>query len=654
MPLRPARLAEGFWRSTFGADPNIIGRAIALDREPYTVVGVLPASPAWGAWAKLYTPIDKGLMAQPGERRYRLVARLAPGVDVEQANRELEGLSVSLAAAYPKDNEGVRIFAEDLRADLLDDRDDAILVLYGVVSLLLLLACANVATLLVMRSASRSGEFAIRASLGGRRIQIVRQVLVEHAVVTLAGGGFGFLLGLWARDLLETTINRWPGPFRFDFDAPGAALLALLVLTCAFSFGAVSAWWATRQVFEAPLAAAREAQTGPARPRLRAGLAVFEVAIAVVVLLGTGLMLKGAVSVAMQHPGFDSHDVLTMEINLPEARGENPAVVIEFFRSLTERVRSMPQVESVSAGNPPPFIGWSLAYEADGASPLPGDTRRRAMDAVVMPGYFRTLRIPVIEGRDFSDRDRSGSTPVAVVSRAFARATWPDGRAIGRRVRLLGRRDSPWREVVGVVGDTRTATFTAPGGWVYVPHGQQPFTELLLTIRIHGDVATVIRSVQQLVWQDEPALPVHWNHLLDDLIAERYPEPRIYPRVFSVFAALAVVVALVGVYGVVAYASAGRTREFGIRLAIGAPPSKVWQLVARHGVRLAVAGTAIGMVGALGLMRFAATLFFGVSPTDAWVYASCGALAVAAVLAASAGPAFRASRIDPVTVLRCE
>jgi len=189
-------LAEGFWRSTFGADPNIIGRAIALDREPYTVVGVLPAWPAWGAWGKLYTPIDKGLMAQPGERRYRLVARLAPGVDVEQANRELEGLSVSLAAAYPKDNEGVRIFAEDLRADLLDDRDDAILVLYGVVSLLLLLACANVATLLVMRSASRSGEFAIRASLGGRRIQIVRQLLVEHAVVTLAGGGFGFLLGL--------------------------------------------------------------------------------------------------------------------------------------------------------------------------------------------------------------------------------------------------------------------------------------------------------------------------------------------------------------------------------------------------------------------------------------------------------------------------
>jgi len=356
----------------------------------------------------------------------------------------------------------------------------------------------------------------------------------------------------------------------------------------------------------------------------------------------------------MQHPGFDSHDVLTMEINLPEARGENPAGVIEFFRSLTERVRAMPQVESVSAGNPPPFIGWSLAYEADGAAPLPGGTRRRAMDAVVMPGYFRTLRIPVIEGRDFSDRDRGGSTPVAVVSRAFARATWPDGRAIGRRVRLLGRRDSPWREVVGVVGDTRTATFTAPGGWVYVPHGQQPFTELLLTIRIHGDVATVIRSVQQLVWQEEPALPVHWNHLLDDLIAERYPEPRIYPRVFSVFAALAVVVALVGVYGVVAYASAGRTREFGIRLAIGAPPSKVWQLVARHGVRLAVAGTAIGMVGTLGLMRFAATLFFGVSPTDAWVYASCGALAVAAVLAASAGPAFRASRIDPVTVLRCE
>jgi hypothetical protein len=344
-----------------------------------------------------------------------------------------------------------------------------------------------------------------------------------------------------------------------------------------------------------------------------------------------------------------------MEVNLPEARAENPAAVVEFFRGLTDRVRALPQVESVSAGNPPPFIGWSLAYEAEGAPAPAGDERRRTMDAIVMPGYFRTLRLPLLEGRDFNDRDAGeGTTRVAIVSQAFARATWPDGRAVGRRVRLVRQGPSPWLEVDGVVGDTRTSTFTAPGGWVYVPHGQRASTELLLMIRFTGDPGTVIRNVQQMVWQEERALPLHWNRLLDDLIAERYPEPRVYPRLFSVFAALALLVALVGVYGVVANASAGRAREFGIRLAIGSPPSKVWQQVARHGVRLAVTGTAFGMVAALGVMRLAASVFFGVSPTDGWVYASCGLLAVAAVLAASAGPAFRASRIDPVTVLRSE
>lgn len=311
---------------------------------------------------------------------------------------------------------------------------------------------------------------------------------------------------MWARDLLETTINRWPGPFRFELDATGAALLTLLVLACAFAFGAASAWSATRQVYAAPHAGARRAPLASGRPGLRAGLAVFEVAIAVVVLVGTGLMLKGALRVAMQ-----------------------PA-------------------SSATRDRPP----------------------------------------------------------------------------------------------------------SRPGGWVYLPHAQRPFTELILMIRFKGDVAPVIRGVQQAVWQDEPALPVHWNHLLDDLIAERYPEPRVNPRIFSVFAVLALVVALVGVYGVVAYASAGRAREFGIRLAVGSPRSKVWQLVVRQGVGLAVTGTAIGMLAALGLMHLAATVFFGVSPTDGWVYASCGLLAVAAVLTASAVPALRASRIDPVTVLRSE
>jgi hypothetical protein len=302
-------------------------------------------------------------------------------------------------------------------------------------------------------------------------------------------------------------------------------------------------------------------------------------------------------------------------------------------------------------------VGWNVAYEAEGMAPQSGAQRPRTMDAVVMPGYFRTLRIPLLEGRDFTSKDAGrGAAPVMIVSEAFARATWPGERAIGRRVRLISREggDAPWREVVGVVGDTRTSTFAPPRGWVYLPHGQPAFTELVLMIRFKGDPGAVVRDVQRLVWKEQPALPLHWNHLLDDLIAERYWQPRVYPRLFSVFSALAFAVALVGVYGVVAYASAGRTREFGIRLAVGAPTAEVWQLVARHGLRLAVTGTTIGVVAAFGLARLASTVFFGVSPTDGWVYATCATFAVLAVLSASAAPAFRAARIDPVTVLRCE
>ena len=647
-------LSERLWRSTFGADAGIVGRGVTLGGRPCTVVGVLPAAPAFHPWAELTLPIGPDERAETQDRRYRLVAHLAPGTSIEQANRNLEVLSASLAKAYPAGNEGVQLFAEDLRTDLLDENREPVLILYGVVCLILFLACANVATLLVMRSASRSGEFAIRASLGAGRLQIIRQVLVEHALVTLAGATLGAAAGLWARDLLPAAVVPAAGSFQFDLDGPGVALLGSVVLASAFVFGALSAWSVTRQAFSGP----RDTSVGPDRARIRQGLAVFEVAVAVFVLVGTGLMLKGALRVASQPPGFESRNILTMEINLPPGeRYEEPARAVRFFRDLTERIRQLPQVERVSAGNPLPYVGWNVAYEAEQSAPVPAEQRPRAMDAIVMPGYFPTLRIPLLEGRDFSERDGDPtSSPVIVVSQAFARATWPGESALGRRVRLFrrGSGDPPWREVVGVVGDTRASTFAPERGWVYLPQGQPAFTELVLVIRFTGAPAAVVRDVRQLVWEVEPALPLHWNRLLSDLVAERYWQPRVYSMLAFVFSALALAVALVGVYAVVAYASARRTREFGVRLAIGSPPSHVWRLVLQQGLRLAVAGTALGMLAALGLMRLAATVFFGVSPTDALVYAVCGTIAVAVVLLASAAPAFRASRIDPVTVLRCE
>jgi len=644
-------LSEKVWRSTFGGDPAVVGRTVMLDQTPHTVIGVLPAAPAWSPWGQLYLPIDTALLAEAAERRYRFVAHLAPGVTVAQANHALAELSTALATTSPSEHAAARLFAEDLRTDLLDDNREPTLVVYGVVSLILLLACANVATLLVMRGTSRSADLGIRASLGATRFQLARLLFVEHAVITLAGAALGAATGVWLRAALEATLSPTPGPFRFDLDAPAAVLLGLILLACTSLFGAFSAWSVTQQVFVAPKRGLA------ARGRIRSGLAVLEVAIAVLVLVCTGLMVKGAIGLASRPSGFDPHQVLTMEINLPYGGPAHRERVVAFFRDLLESVRALPGVESVSAGNPPPHVGWEVAYEAEGAPPSPAAQQPRTMDAVVMPGYFHALRIPIVAGRDFDLGDtHTTSAPVIVVSESFARATWPGERAVGRRVRLLGRggKEAPWREVVGVVGDVRTSTFAPPRGWVYLPEGQPAFNELVLMIRCKGDHGAVIRDVQQLVWRTEPTLPLHWNRLLDDLIAERYWQPRVYPRLFAVFSALALAVALVGVYGVVAFVSSRRTREFGIRMAIGSSPSRVWRLVARQGLRLAVAGTAIGVLAAFVLMRLASAVLFGVSPTDAWVYVTCAVLAIAAVLTATAVPAFRAARIDPVAALRHE
>lgn len=654
---RVVLIGETLWRTVFAADPAIVGRVVTLDLEPYTVVGVLPSRPAIEAVTDLSLPIGPELDAMARDRRYRLVAHLAPGASIDSANRDLKGVSAALAVQSPTDNGGFRLFAEDFRTDLLDDNREPVLILYGVVTLILLLACANVATLLVMRSVGRSGEFAIRASLGAGRLQIVRQILVEHAVVTAAGGALGVLVGVWMRDLLPAALTPTSQVFGADLDGAGVALLTLVVLTSAFLFGALSAWSVAGQVQVALVDPGAHREAAARRGRLRTGLAVFEVATAVLVLVGTGLLLKGALRVAEQPPGFDPRNLLTMEVNLPDAGMPAPDRAVLFFRELVEEVGALPGVESVSAGNPPPYVGWSLAYEAEKSRPSADGQRSRTMDAVVMPGYFRTLRVPLLEGRDFDDRDAgTTSVPTIIVSKAFARATWPGESAVGRHVRLFRREGAPgeWREVVGVVGDTRASTFAPERGWVYLPQGQRGFSELILMIRFKGDVGGVVRGVQRLVWKKQPGLPVHWNHLLEDLIAERYWQPRVYPMLSAVFALLSIAVALVGVYAVVAYAGARRAREFGIRLAIGAPPASVWQLVVSQGLRLAFTGTAIGLAAAFGVMRLASSVFFGVSPTDGVVYAACAALAAGAVLVASAAPAFRAARIDPVTVLRCE
>ena len=671
-------LGDSLWRRRFGADPGVIGRAITLDDESYTVVGVMPPGFAHPARTEMWTPLvlEGATTTNNRSRILRMVGRLKPGVRVEQASSSLAGIAAGLAGADPENQGGWSAAASPITSRYTGDIKPALLVLLGAVGFVLLIAAANVGNLLLARAADRGREVAIRASLGAGRWRLVRQFLVESLLLAALGGLAGVGLAFWGVDLLKglfpSTIANIAIP-RMDqihVDAPVLAFAALLSLSTGIAFGLAPALHASRAALgEALRESGRSTTEGREHRRFRSALVVGEVALALVLTTGAALLIRSFAHLQGGSLGFEPAGVTSARVllparpsgpNAPEPRYAAAEKRRAFFDHVLARLRETPGVEAAGATTFLPLSGWSgsQAFEIEGRPPARPTEELDALPQSVNEDYFRAMRIRVLRGRGIAATDVATASPVVVVSETTARRFWggedPVGGRIGWRV---GGPQTPvvWREVVGVVADVRHDGLAEPAEpEIYLPYAQAPTALICLTVRMAGGQALPPRAIEQAVWSFDKDQPVLAVMPLAQLAAESITLRRVSTLVLGFFAAVAVFLAALGLYGVMAHAVARRTHEIGIRMAIGARASDVLTMIVVRGVALAALGAALGLAASLGLTRLLTSLLYGVSPTDPASFAAVAAFLLAVAALASYVPARRAARVDPSEALRYE
>ena len=671
-------LADSLWRRRFQADPGVIGRAITLDDESYTVIGVMPPAFAHPARTEMWTPLVlEGAPATNARSRFiRMIGRLKPGVKCEQASSAVAGVAASLAGADAENQGGWSAEANPIASRYTGDIKPALLVLLGAVGFVLLIAAANIGNLLLARAADRGREVAIRASLGAGRGRLVRQFLVESVLLAAIGGAGGVALAFWGVDLLTglfpSTIANIAIP-RLDqihIDGPVLAFALVLSLVTGIAFGLAPALHASRAALSEAL---RESGTrtteARAHRRFRSALVVSEVALALVLTTGAALMIRSFAQLQGGNLGFEPTGVSTARLLLParpsasggtEPRYRAPEKRRAFFEHVMARLRATPGVEAAGATTYLPLSGWSgeQGFEIEGRPAASPTEAPGAMAQSVNEDYFRAMRIPLRKGRGIAATDVATSPAVVVVNEATARRYWagedPVGRRIGWRV---GGPQSPivWREVVGVVADIRHHGLAEPPEpEIYVPYAQSPSPLICLAVRMSGRQSLPAQAIEQAVWSFDRDQPVLAVMSLEQLAAEAVTLRRVSTLLLGFFAAVAVFLAGLGLYGVMAHAVTRRTHEIGIRMAIGARASDVLAMIVGRGVGLAALGAAFGLVASLGLTRLLSSLLYGVSPTDPVSFAAVAVFLLAVAALATYIPARRAARVDPAEALRYE
>jgi putative ABC transport system permease protein len=654
-------VSHAFWTQRLGADRRAIGSTLVLDDEPYTVVGVMPAGfrfpddDAVAMWTPLvYLPFETRTRSQ---RMFNGLARLAPTATLTDACAELATVSARLAAEFPRTNQGWTAVA--LPAGEVSRRParEPLLVLLGAVGCVLLIACANVGNLFLARGLERHQELAVRSALGAERGRLVRQLLTEVLVVTAAGAAVGLLLAWWGLDLLLALepghLPHW-NPVRID--GPVLAFTAALIVLTAVAAGLAPAVHAARPDLAPALRQGTKAMVGPARRRLRHALVVSQVALSLVLLVGAALMIKSLDRLLRVDPGFQLDSVLTATLYLTDHRYPDNARQAAFFAELLERVRHLPGVVAAGAVTTLPFstdgIDHDMPVAVADRLPPPGE-EPEADFRIASPGYFEALRIPVIAGRSFGEQDHADAPPVVIVNQAFVDRFLAGTAPLDRRVRW--GRTGPLASVVGVVASLRHRGFDdVPRPELYVPYQQMQYGAMTLAIRTAGDPLALAEPVKRTVLAIDPAQPVSVIAPLADLARASSAERRFNMSMLLLFAALAVGLAAVGMYGVVSYLVTQRTREFGLRMALGARGGTVFRQVLGDGLRIAGVGIVVGAVTALAFTRFLRNLLFQVQAHDPGVLA-IGALLLVLVAAVACGlPALRATRVDPMTALRTD
>ena len=663
-------LSYSTFEKYFGADPNILNQTITLAGKPFTVVGVMPNGfqfPIQNDPIDLWTTIagdatgKEPVTEQRGAHFLRVIGRLKPGITEEQALADVDTIAKRLEQQYPDTNSRRGFFVEQTLRSMVTDIRPALLILLGAVSFVLLIACANVANLLLARAMSRYKEMAIRSALGASRWRVVRQLLIESVLLSLVGGAIGLLLAVWWSDLL-IALGKQNIPRAVQVGLDWRVLLYTLMVSIGTGvlFGLAPAFHSSRTgLSESLKEGGRSGSSGAAKNRLRASLVVSEVAVAVVLLVGAGLLIKSLWLLHTVNPGLDPKNILTFNIALPEVKYPSEQQS-RFFQDLRTRLQGVPGVQSASSVYPLPLSGdrFMISFEVDGRPVAPKD-QPAADFFVVDPGYFKTMGIPLRKGRDFDERDQHKSPQVIIVSETFARLHFPNEDVIGKRIKpgigTFEDEDTPMREIVGVVGDVKNrALSTEPQAVFYVPQTQVPFSQMIMVVKTTGDPNGLVKPSTQEVGAMDGDLPVFGVKTMEGYISQSVSTPRFNTTLLSIFAAVALVLTVVGLYGVMSYAVAQRTNEIGIRLALGAQTKDVLSLIIKQGLQLILLGLAIGLLGAFALMKIISGLLFGVTTKDPFTFVAVAVVLTFIALLACYVPARRATRVDPLEALRYE
>jgi putative ABC transport system permease protein len=653
-------LSHGFWQRRFGGASDVLGRTLTLSGRVYEVIGVMPAALEWPEDAEIWRPLAPSEDVRQARNSFWLpvIGRLKPGVALEQAQVEMSGIGRQLEEQYPG-NRGFGVYVVTLQQQLVGDIEQALFVLLAAVGFVLLIACANLANLTLGRTAARRRELAVRSALGAARGRLIAQIVTETFVLAVIGAALGVALAYWATGFfIALGGESIPRHDAITMDRRVLGFALLLAALSALLAGLIPAWQASRRSIVDHLREGARAGSGVASRRTRNGLVAAEVALAIVLLTGAGLLVRTLMSMQQSERGFDPANVAMLTLSLPATAYPDPVDVRGFYARLLERVRALPGVTSAATGTGvlQPLVTNSGVYSIEGQPLPPPEERVEYPVEVVSPAYFETVGMQVVRGRTFTDADHADAPRVIVINETLARTAWPDSDPIGRRMRAGGEdSQSPWMTVVGVIRDAHRADVTrAIRPELYMSALQTtPRTQTLL-VKTAGAPTGIVALVRREVQALDPQLPIFDVTTLDDEIAETLTRPRFQATLLAGFAAVALLLATIGIYGVTSHAVSQRTQEVGIRMAMGAARGDVLRLILLQHLRPAVLGLVLGIVGAVALSGFVRSLLFGVSATDpvTFVLVSLSLLVVAA--AACFVPARRATRVDPLVALRNE
>jgi putative ABC transport system permease protein len=661
-------LTYPLWQRAFGGDQKILGQQVTLSGRSHTVIGVMP--PGWkfpieDERIDYVVPLQylvASALTNRGSHFLSVVGRLKPGVPIQQANAELSAIAGRLSKQYPDTNMNfTSMNVVTLHSDVVGNVRPALMILLGAVVLVLLIACANVANLLLARAASRSREIAIRTALGASRLRVIRQLLCESLLLALMGGIGGLLLAWWGVDLLGAAGPQGlPHIAQIKVNFTVCAFTFALALGSTVLFGLIPALQVSRPSVNESLQQGAKGSTGGLHTnRLRAFLVVSQVSLSLLLLAGAGLLIKSFFNLRGTNPGFDPVRLMTMQLTLPRVRYPELDQQIRAHDAIMEKIAAIPGVEASGGVNPLPLGGniASLSLMVSGAAPLPLGNHPGAGYVVVKPDYFQAMKIPVVRGRVFTRADTKDSPLVVMINEAFVRKHFPDRNPIGQQVMIdRGGGKAPPCEVVGVVGDSRHDSLAAPPGpEMYVPFSQDPSRTMDLVMRVAStNLVGLQAEVKRAVHEVDKDLFVPKLEPMTSVLSTQLAQPRFNMMLLAVFAGVAMILAAIGIYGVIAYSVTQRTREIGIRMALGAQRAQMLSMVLRQSLTLVAIGIGIGFLVALGATRVMATLLYGVGANDLSTYAIVICLLGAAALLASYVPARRAMKVDPMVALRYE